>query len=136
MAAPVPPIERTIRAFELAGDDVEDCIWAWEDRESAVKKAIRAEFRDGTVLIIDVHPAVNRQPWTFGGAYIRDVKDSGVNIDADTSADARRAIGALIDQMFGNEITEAVANVNANSRASQSANWRAKPDGSGQKPMS
>ncbi|MEU9456985.1 hypothetical protein [Streptomyces sp. NPDC048277] len=136
MAAPVPPDELTIRAFELAGDDVKDCTWAWEDRHSPTKKAIRADFGNGTVLIIDIHPAVNRQPWTFGGAYIRDVQGSEVNIDADTSADARGTIRAHIDQWFGSEIAAAAANVNSNSQASQSANWRAKPDGSGQKPMS
>ncbi|MFJ8495939.1 hypothetical protein ACIRBZ_47610 [Streptomyces sp. NPDC094038] len=136
MAAPVPPTERTIRAFELAGDDVKDCTWAWEDRHSPTKKAIRAEFSNGTVLIIDVHPAVNRKPWTFGGAYIRDVQGSEVNIDAETSADARREITAFINEVFASEITEAAANVNSNSRASQSADWRAKPDGSGQKPTS
>ncbi len=136
MAAPVPPTELTIRAFELAGDDVRDCSWAWEDRNSATKKSLRAEFRDGTVLIINVHPAVNRHPWTFGGAYIRDVQGSEVNIDANTSVDARTEIGAYINKEFGDEINEAVANVNANSRASQSANWREKPGSTGQKPKS
>jgi len=127
------PTDRTVAAFEAIATDVHSWQWAWEERKSFTKKAIRATKGDITCLI-DLHPKVDHRDWVFGGAYLRGVDNSSTNIDDTTSLAARQAVAAHITATFAAEIADAKLHVDDGSVASRSTNWRSGGGGSKEQP--
>lgn len=128
MATAASPTARTIAVFEDIGADVNSWQWAWEERRSYTKKAVRAT-KGQTVCLIDIHPQVDHHDWVFGGAYLRGLDGSSANIDDSTSTQARAAVAAHITATFPVEIAHAKLHVNDGSAASRSTNWRSGGDG-------
>ncbi|GAA1352859.1 hypothetical protein [Streptomyces beijiangensis] len=125
MATPVPAAQqRTVAALTAVSSKVTGYAWAWVGGDNLAYKAIRITY-GARVLFINVHPAVDRQAWVFGGAWIAGDTGGGIEISEHvTSSTVRSRLASHIDELFKAEITEAARHVDDGSRASQSASWR------------
>lgn len=116
------------------------CRFAWEDRKSANKKAVRVTV-DGWQLLIDIHPcgmgtAATAQGFFMGGAYIRDGGDGNqCNLDELAEAnrdglglDLRDVLIQHLAPLFPGQIAAMIANKDTKSRAEQDTNWRRRDD--------
>ncbi|WP_031519141.1 hypothetical protein [Streptomyces sp. NRRL F-5123] len=120
--------------------NIDACTFAWEDRTSDNKKAVRVTV-DGWKLLIDVHPCrmgtvTTPQGFFMGGAYVRDGGPGNeCNLDAlaeahrdDLGFDLRDVFIRRFAQLFPDEIAAMIANKDAKSPASQNTNWRNRQD--------
>ncbi|WP_329122051.1 hypothetical protein [Streptomyces sp. NBC_01465] len=125
MATPVPAAQqRTVTALTTLSAHTSDYEWTWVGGTSFTSKSIRISY-GAQRLYINVHPAVDRRPWVFGGAWLEGDYGGGVDIgEKVTDSTVRSRLAAYIDEHFKAEITEAALHVDDGSRASRTASWR------------